>query len=174
MNELFFKQSAEDFFSALLLGNGRMGVTVYGGVEEDVYALNDDTLWSGYPKEYGKDCSKAFERVRKLVAEDRILEAERVMVQEVSDGWSQCYLPAGNLVIRGRYGAAEHYRRSLSLERALHTVTFDGVRREAFVSFPDDVACIRYEGALPTLELTMNGLLKLTVSAEEGLLLLEG
>ncbi|MBR6793900.1 MAG: glycoside hydrolase family 95 protein, partial [Clostridia bacterium] len=43
-----------------------------------------------------------------------------------------------------------------------------------FVSFPDDVACIRYVGCLPTLELTMNGLLKSTVSAEEGLLLLEG
>lgn len=44
MNELFFLKPAADFCESLLIGNGRLGAIVYGGVDEDVYELNDDTL----------------------------------------------------------------------------------------------------------------------------------
>ena len=51
MKKLYYKNSAAHVYDALLLGNGRLGAAAYGGIREDVYNLNDDTLWSGYPLE---------------------------------------------------------------------------------------------------------------------------
>ncbi len=174
MNELFYYQSAADFFEALPLGNGRLGATVYGGVEEDIYALNDDTLWSGYPRDYTRECATEMERIKELITAGEIGQAERLMAKTVLGQPSQCYLPAGNLVIRGAYDEVKGYKRTLSLERALHTVEFEGFVREAFVSFPDDVLCIRYQGALPALSITLNSVLRPSVSVQNGTLLLEG
>lgn len=175
MNKLFYNQSAEDFFSALLLGNGRLGATVYGGVEEDIYALNDDTLWSGYPRNHEKGDAESFEQVKELVLEGKITEAEKLMLAKVNGTWCQCYLPAGNLVIKGAYGQPVDYRRELLLDTAVHTVSFDGYFREAFTSYPDDVLCIRYSGkALPALEITFNGVLRPRVYTENEQLFLEG
>lgn len=174
MNHLFYRQSAERHFEAMVLGNGRLGATVYGGVNEDVYALNDDTLWSGYPYVETRECAEQFRKARALTLAGKSAEAAELIAKNILGPHSQCYLPAGNLVIRGEYGAAKNYRRELSLERALHTVTFDGCKREAFISFPDDVMCIRYEGRLPELTLSMDGVLRHEVYVEDGILLLEG
>lgn len=175
MNELFYLRSAEDFQESLVLGNGRLGAVVYGGVNEDVYALNDDTLWSGYPRKMNKSCAKAFDEVRQLVLRGDIKSAEALMVENVCGGPSQCYLPAGNLVIKSDFGEAKGYRRALSLDTALHTVRFDGCAREAFVSYPDDVLCIRYSGkALPELDISLDCLLRPTVYVEGDTLMLEG
>ena len=35
---------------ALVLGNGRLGGMVWGGVEKERIQLNEDTLWSGEPR----------------------------------------------------------------------------------------------------------------------------
>ena len=41
------KSPALTFEDAHLLGNGRLGATVYGGVPYEEILINDDTLWSG-------------------------------------------------------------------------------------------------------------------------------
>lgn len=48
---LRYKREATCFNEALPLGNGRIGAMVYGGVCEEKVSLNEDSLWSGYPKE---------------------------------------------------------------------------------------------------------------------------
>lgn len=174
MNELFYHQSAKDFFEALVLGNGRLGATVYGGVEEDVYALNDDTLWSGYPRQFAAHTSDTIQEIARLVRAGKIADAEALMTDEVLGEYSQCYLPAGDLVIKGQYGQLKQYKRTLSLETAVHTVTFDGFERRAFVSYPDDVLVIGYRGKLPRLEITLDGVLRPEVSVSDGTLWLEG
>lgn len=70
MNKMFFKKSADSFYETLLLGNGRLGATVYGGVNEDVYSLNDDTLWSGYPRDCIYDGTDTVGKPRKYVFRD--------------------------------------------------------------------------------------------------------
>ena len=174
MNKLFFNKNAEDFCEALLLGNGRIGVTAYGGVDEDVYALNDDTLWSGYPRKNGKNTAEDFKKVKELVLAGKEEDAEALFADKIAGHWSQCYLPAGKLVIKGNYGEVKGYKRTLFLDTAIHTVTFDGCRREAFVSYPDDVFCIRYEGVLPSLEISLEGILRPKTYRENGTLFLEG
>lgn len=174
MNKLFFNKSATDFCESILLGNGRMGVSAYGGVNEDVYALNDDTLWSGYPRKLDKNTVQDFKKVKELVKKGETAEAEALFVEKISGHWGQCYLPAGNLVIKGDYKEIKNYKRELLLDTAVYSVEFDGYRREAFVSYPDDVVCIRYEGQLPTLEISLDGVLKPRTYCENGIYFLEG
>ena len=49
-NVLYYKKPARLFEEALPLGNGRLGATVFGGIKKERIALNEDTLWSCYPK----------------------------------------------------------------------------------------------------------------------------
>ena len=175
MNRLFYLNSAADFFEALLLGNGRIGVTVYGGVNQDVYSLNDDTLWSGYPKIDTNNRTADFNKVRELALNNEIEQAEELLTQKVCGKWSQCYLPAGNLVISGEYPNTENYKRELTLNNAIHTVQFGKFKRETFVSKPDDLLCTHYFGDnLPPLEITVNGILKPLCYFENSTLFLEG
>ena len=47
--KLQFNKPAEFFEESLVLGNGRIGASVFGGVHSDKIFLNDITLWSGEP-----------------------------------------------------------------------------------------------------------------------------
>ena len=46
---LWYKKAANHFEESLVLGNGRVGATVFGGVASDKIYLNDATLWTGEP-----------------------------------------------------------------------------------------------------------------------------
>ncbi|MBQ2005950.1 MAG: glycoside hydrolase N-terminal domain-containing protein, partial [Bacteroidales bacterium] len=47
--KLWYDEPATRFEEALPLGNGRIGLTVYGGVEQETINLNEETLWGGGP-----------------------------------------------------------------------------------------------------------------------------
>ena len=49
LHKLFYTKPASQFEEALLMGNGRIGATIYGGVKEERISLNEATLWSGGP-----------------------------------------------------------------------------------------------------------------------------
>ena len=59
-NRLFYTAPASDWNEALPLGNGRLGMMVYGGPVEERVQLNEETFWSGweYP-EYDSPETKA-------------------------------------------------------------------------------------------------------------------
>ena len=46
---LHYDRPANSLDEALPLGNGRLGVLVYGGTDEERISLNDITLWTGEP-----------------------------------------------------------------------------------------------------------------------------
>ena len=46
---LWYNRPAEYFEETLVLGNGKAGASVFGGVQSDKIYLNDATLWSGEP-----------------------------------------------------------------------------------------------------------------------------
>ncbi|MDE6723797.1 MAG: glycoside hydrolase family 95 protein, partial [Eubacterium sp.] len=50
-NTLFYTKKAKYFEEALPVGNGRIGAMVYGNLKTERLSLNEDTLWSGYPKD---------------------------------------------------------------------------------------------------------------------------
>jgi len=51
---LWFDQPAPQWADALPVGNGRLGAMVFGRPNMERIALNEDTLWSGYPRNDGE------------------------------------------------------------------------------------------------------------------------
>lgn len=180
MEKLFYLNPAENKDEALPLGNGRIGAMLYGGVSEDVYTLNDDTLWSGYPRDrINPMASSCLEDVRKLISEDKLRAAQDLAEQRMYGSWGQSYLPAGRLTVSTDHNEFSDYKRTLSLDEAVHTVEYStrslSCKREAFISCPDDVMCIRYSGSSNlSLHIGLDSKLKFNTFCENGMLFLEG
>ena len=78
-NMLYYKKSAKYFEEALPLGNGRMGAMVFGGTKTERIALNEDSLWSGYPKDNNnKSAHEYLEKVRSAVFSGDIAQAQKL------------------------------------------------------------------------------------------------
>jgi alpha-L-fucosidase 2 len=75
--KLWYKQPAQKWTDALPIGNGRIGAMIYGGVAEDHIQYNEQTLWTGGPRDYTrKGAVKYLKPIRKLLFEGRQAEAE--------------------------------------------------------------------------------------------------
>ncbi|MEG2840851.1 MAG: glycoside hydrolase N-terminal domain-containing protein [Cellulosilyticaceae bacterium] len=55
MQKLWYNQPAKSFTQALSIGNGSLGVMVYGGVKHERISLNENKIWSGYPEDKTND-----------------------------------------------------------------------------------------------------------------------
>ena len=148
---LWYDTPAEDWNDALALGNGRIGAMVFGQPLYERICLNEDSLWSGGPRRRNNASAlENLDRVRDLLAEERIPEAEAI----VNDAFcgtpvnQRHYMPLCDLNII-HYGETEcsYKYRSLDLETAVSRTEFSigdcTFLREAFVSEPDQVMVIR-------------------------------
>ncbi len=147
--KLWYPQSAANMMEALPVGNGRLGAMVYGRVGEERLSLNEDTLWSGGPKDWNTPRSKdVLPEIRQLLFAGEYTKANDV-AQQMQGSFTQSYQPMGNLFIEFEHSAEEAsaYYRDLNLETAIATTryTVSDVRytREVFSSFPDQVIVMR-------------------------------
>ncbi len=75
--KLWYNKPAEKWTDALPLGNGRIGAMVFGGVTEDRIQLNEETLWTGGPRDYNKQGSwKYLDTIRQLLFAGKQKQAE--------------------------------------------------------------------------------------------------
>ncbi|MCX2476665.1 glycoside hydrolase N-terminal domain-containing protein [Pedobacter sp. MC2016-05] len=82
--ELWYKQSAEKWTDALPIGNGRIGAMIYSGVTHDHIQFNEETLWTGKPRNYNrKGAYKYLPEIRKLLFEGKQKEAEALAQKEL-------------------------------------------------------------------------------------------
>jgi hypothetical protein len=85
---------------ALVLGNGRLGGMVWGGVEKERIQLNEDTLWSGEPRVLQRaDTLAALPEIRKLLLEGKTKAAAELVNQKMLGPWNQSYMPLGDLLV---------------------------------------------------------------------------
>lgn len=140
--KLWYRQPAQYWTQALPLGNGRLGAMVFGGVETECLCLNEDTLWSGYPKK--KTLPGAWEgwqQAQKLVMEGKTKEASREIEKQVLGEFNDSYLPMGDLLLEFSHsGEATDYTRELDLSTGIARVAYKtpgGVfEREYWISHP--------------------------------------
>ena len=50
-DKMMYHKPAQCFEEALPIGNGRLGAMIYGGTLQERISLNEDTFWSGYPRD---------------------------------------------------------------------------------------------------------------------------
>lgn len=151
--ELWYAQPAKVWMESLPIGNGRLGAMTYGGIEEEKLALNESTMWSG---QYNENQNKPFGREKmnqlgKLFFEGKLSEGNRIAGDNLHGNQTSfgTHLPIGDLKMQFIYpeGKVTDYRRSLSLDEAVSSVSFNsgGVnyKREYFATNPDNVLVLR-------------------------------
>jgi len=154
---LWYNQPAEVWTEALPVGNGRLGAMVYGGTSKERIALNEDTLYTGEPRDYANpQASGVLDPLRQLLLAGQQQEAEKLGNQRfMSVPFAQFpYQPLATLELSFMgHERVTDYQRSLSLEQALATTSYvvDGVTytREILASYPDDVIAIRLSADQP-------------------------
>lgn len=76
---LWYRQPAATWNEALPIGNGRLGAMVFGGVEQDHLQFNEETLWTGEPRDYNQQGAWAYlDTIRQLLFAGRQQEAEAI------------------------------------------------------------------------------------------------
>jgi alpha-L-fucosidase 2 len=155
-NRLWYQQPARDWVEALPVGNGRLGAMIFGGIVEERVQFNEDTLWSGGPKEWNNsEARTVLTEVRRLIfAGD--YAAANTLCQQMQGPYNQSYLPLGNLFLSLDLpidAEPEQYCRDLNLDQALVTTHFQigdvTYSRTVFASFPDQVIVLRLTASQP-------------------------
>jgi len=150
---LWYKQGASKWVDALPIGNGRLGAMVFGGIRQERIALNEDTLWSGYPKDWNNPAApKSLPRVRKLVLEDKDYHGADEECHKMQGPFNQNYEPLGDLLLDFEHsGGVTGYRRELDLDSAIAATIYevDGCKftREIFASHPSQLIVMRLQSS---------------------------
>ena len=173
-NTLWYKQPAQYFEESLVLGNGKVGASVFGGVNSDQIYLNDITLWSGEPvnPNMNPDAYKNVAAVREALKNEDYKLADQLN-KKIQGKFSESYAPLGTLFLNFKHdGDPENYYRELNLSDAISKISYevDGVKftREYFISNPDQIMVIKLtssrKGAL-NFDVNFESQLKNTISA---------
>lgn len=150
MNKLIYEKPAKKWNEALPIGNGKTGVMVFGGKTKEVLCFNDSTLWSGYPKNQDNPASLEYlQSVRDLIFKGKYSEAEKIAEERLTGDYSEGYWPLGELDIKFKKTSKKDYTRLLNIEEAVQAVYTQGVRRECFASYPDNVVCYSVNSIKP-------------------------
>jgi len=170
---LSFNNPASEWMTdALPIGNGYMGAMIFGGVDEEHFQINEESLWAGGPGsnskyDFGirKGAHKYLEPVRQLLKNGKFDEAHQLAneqltgtINESSENLSfgdyGAYQNFADLFIKvGNKGEVMNYSRELDLKKAIATVhyTTAGINyhREYFASYPQRILVFHFRSDDP-------------------------
>ncbi len=158
MSKLWYREPANIWDEALPLGNGKLGAMVYGSITTEHIQLNEDSIWYGGPIDRNNPDAKAsLQTIRRLILDKQIPEAEALMKQTLSGTpeSQRPYQPLGdlNLTFDQVNASVSNYRRTLSLDDAIHTVRYSLAKtdyeRETFISAKDNVLVLHLRASRP-------------------------
>jgi alpha-L-fucosidase 2 len=157
--KLWYRQPATNWHGALPVGNGRLGALVFGGVQQELLQLNEDSVWSGHRYYTEKpEVRENLSRVRELLFAGKYGEAQALADKSMStkpDPRYGAYQPLGDLNLDFSLPSERvtNYERELRLDSALVRTAFeiDGVKyaREVLASGPDQLLVVRLTADKP-------------------------
>ena len=75
--KLWYNKPAAAWTDALPIGNGRLGAMVFGGIRQEHIQFNEQTLWTGKPRDYQRnDAHEYLDTIRQLLFQGKQKEAE--------------------------------------------------------------------------------------------------
>lgn len=158
---LRYGSPASDWNEALPLGNGRLGVMVYGGVHQETLRLNEESVWYGGPVDRTPvGANRHLEDLRQLIRAGKHRDAEALVEKYflATPKSARHYEPLGTCTIKFDYTEqgvhSEHatdtvqdYTRNLNLEQAeavaRYVVNGTQVCRETIATHTDNVIAFR-------------------------------
>ncbi|MFD1258593.1 glycoside hydrolase N-terminal domain-containing protein [Mucilaginibacter terrae] len=150
---LWYNKPAKDWNEALPLGNGRLGAMVFGGVQNELIQLNEQTLWTGGPvnPNPNPEAPTYLPQVREALFADSIGKAVKLL-RKMQGPNTNMYQQLGNITLQQKLsGTPANYRRELNIANAVAATSFtvDGVTytRQVFSSAPGQVIVIRLQAS---------------------------
>ena len=181
--KLWYDEPAEFFEESVVLGNGKMGASVFGGVAQDKIYLNDITLWSGEPVDpyMNPDAHTHVAEIREALSNEDYQLADQLQ-RKLQGKFSESYAPLGTMFINHLHtDSAQNYYRELNISEATSKVTYeiDGVKytREYIVSHPDQIMAIKLTSSKPgtlNFDIGFESLLKYVVTSENSVMTVRG
>jgi len=156
-----------EWLKALPLGNGSLGVMVFGDVNYERIQLNEESMWSGSPDDNdNQEAAKYQDEIRQLLFAGKYREATELtnktqVCKGAGSGYGNgatvpfgCFQTLGDLWINQTLpGSYQNYYRELDLNNAVARVSYiqNGVQynREIFVSYPHQVMVARFTADKP-------------------------
>jgi alpha-L-fucosidase 2 len=182
-NTLWFDKPAEYFEETLVVGNGKMGASIFGGIASDKMYLNDATLWTGEPvnANMNPEAYKFIPSIREALKNGNYKQADSLN-KNVQGKFSESYSPLGTLFINAKHnGDAGNYYRELDISQAVSRVTYevDGAKytREYFISHPDKIMAIKITTSKPgslNFDVSIRSQLKFDRTVEKNILEING
>ncbi|MCC8074259.1 MAG: glycoside hydrolase family 95 protein [Clostridiales bacterium] len=175
-NILFYNKKATCFEQSLPVGNGRIGGLVFGNLKKERIALNEDSLWSGYPKDLNKkDAYKYLESARSALFDKDYEKAKNIINRDMHGHWSEAYLPFGDLIIEYENVPKHDYQRSLDISKGIAKTQAIGFCETVFVSYPAELMVVNIHSDFGvSFTVKMKSQLEHTVKTREDTLLLTG
>ena len=149
---------------ALHLGNSYFGASFFGGVGEEIFALTDQSMWTGGPAmgEWEKagvnpKARKSLPKIRDAVVNGLSQVADSLISHDFfgSGELQGNFTSIGELRLKftGQNAEGENYERSLDLANSLGHVQYDlndvTFTREYFCSYPDRVLAMKFSASSP-------------------------
>ncbi|MDR2146362.1 MAG: glycoside hydrolase family 95 protein [Tannerella sp.] len=125
--KLRYDRPAKVWEEALPLGNGYIGAMVYGNPINEYYQLNENTLWSGAPREGNNpEAVAALPGIRKAIDAGDYIKAAELWRENTQGYYSARYLPMANLFLDMSVvdTAFSSFYRDLNISEATSTVKF--------------------------------------------------
>lgn len=125
---LWYRQPADHWVEALPIGNGRLGAMVFGRVAQELIQFNEETLWSGRPRDYAHPgAHQHLPAIRRLLDAGKQAEAENLAMREFMSIplRQEKYLPFGNVRLSfPAHDTPDDYQRELDLDSGVASVRY--------------------------------------------------
>ncbi|MDA3821120.1 MAG: glycoside hydrolase family 95 protein [Bacteroidales bacterium] len=140
---LWYTSPAKNWNEALPLGNGRIGVMVFGDTSVERIQLNDDSMWPGDNHwDEPSGTSVDLDEIRRLLIRGKNTDADQLFVERFSNkSIVRSHQTLGDLFIDLEHTDITDYRRELDIGSAVSTVSYKNkgelFTETVFVSHPD-------------------------------------
>lgn len=189
------KMNEQSWVNALPIGNGHIGAMIYGGVKRERIQLNEKTLWSGsYYENDNPESVKNIDTIVDLLNSGKYKEGSTLALSTLKcSGKGSGYgfsvknnAPYGSFQTLGdlwldfdHENEFGHYHKELDLDegiaRVSYTIHGNRIKREYFISYPDNAMIIRVSSEKPhSYTVRMNRPERFTTKYENNSLLMSG
>lgn len=176
-NRLFYKSKAVVWEEALPVGNGRIGGMVFGNLKKERIMLNEDSLWSGFPKDLNREgAGEHLDELRSAIFNGDHKKAKEIANGDFRGHWSEAYLPFGDLIIEYKsHNSRSGYRRDLDISKGVATVENKHIKETVFVSHPAQLMVVNIKSDVPvSFDIKLFSLLHHRCYTKEDCLYMEG
>lgn len=169
--KLWYKHPAKDWNEALPLGNGKLGVMVFGNTSNERIQLNDDSLWpADLNWEEPNGTKEDLETIRQLLFEGKNDTADALYVEKFSNKTVvRSHQTLGDLFLDFNHKNITDYRRELNISNATSSITYKSngkkISEKVFVSNPNNVIVVTLESEAKN---GFNGKIRLTRPQDKG------